>query len=117
MMSQSTKGLLLFLVGCIGTRLAFALLARQRTDLLPYLAVLALLPAIGFFAIYLTRSRKTGGEVFGKPIWWDHLRPVHGALYLAFAAMAWRRDPNAWLILLADVTFGLTAFTLHRIGV
>lgn len=116
-MQQSTKGALLFLFGCIGTRLAYALLARQRTDLLPYLAIPALFMGMGFFYIYLTHSRKTGGEVFGGRIWWDHLRPVHGALYLAFAAMAWRRDPNAWLILLADTVFGLSAFTLHRLAV
>jgi hypothetical protein len=36
---------------------------------------LAILPAIGFMYIYLTDSRKTGQEVFGQKIWWNHLQP------------------------------------------
>jgi hypothetical protein len=35
---------------------------------LPYLGYLALLPAIGFAYIYITKSRQTGLEVFGEKI-------------------------------------------------
>ncbi len=75
---------------------------------------LALLPAIGFFYIYLTGSRPTGPEVFGDKIWWNDLRPIHGLLYLLFAYNAINGVPGAYLYLLADVIFGLASFFVHH---
>lgn len=77
------KRFLLFLIGCIGTRLLLVHIARTLdTELLRYMGYLALLPAFGFIYIYMSGTRKTGPEVFGDKIWWNDLRPLHGLLYL-----------------------------------
>jgi hypothetical protein len=108
------NGTLLFLFGCIGTRLLLTFLAKTQLEYLPYMGFVALLVSIGFLYIYFTGSRKTGIETGGKPIWWDHLRPLHATLYglFAFAAIMGRSD--AWKVLLADTTIGLVAFLQHH---
>lgn len=119
-MTDNQKRMILFLVGCMGTRLALVWLAYKYVWLLPYMGTLAIVPAIGFMVIYFGGLRKTGPEVFGKAIWWDHLRPVHGFLYALFAYLAIMSTNNksytqyAWKVLLVDVMIGFTAFTLNR---
>jgi hypothetical protein len=114
-MNTIQKRFLLFLFGCIGTRALFVFVAKNvDTPYLQYLGYLALLPAIGFFYIYFTGSRKTGAEVFGSKIWWNDLRPIHGLLYLLFASNAIMGNKSAWIYLLVDVVFGLISFlTFH----
>ena len=109
------KRFLLFLIGCIGTRTLFVYLAKiASTTYLKYMGYLALLPAIGFFYLFLSGARKTGGEVFGEKIWWNDLRPVHGVMYLLFAYNAINGNDNAWIYLLVDVVIGLISFlTFH----
>ena len=59
-MTPIQKRFLLFLVGCMGTRVLFTLLAKNSDiQYLPILGYIALLPAFGFFYIYVTGSRKT----------------------------------------------------------
>jgi hypothetical protein len=89
---------------------------RASPEQLQWMGALALLPAIGFTFIYLTGARQTGLEVSGGRIWWNHLRPIHAALYATFAALAWKKHPRAWMVLLADVIFGLTSFLVHYYG-
>jgi len=114
-MDTLQKRFLLFLIGCIGTRLFFVYLAKTASKQnLVYLGYLALLPAIGFLYIYFTGSRKTGPEVFGEKIWWNNLRPIHSLLYFGFAYNAINGDPTAWIYLLIDVTFGLISFLNHH---
>lgn len=114
-MNTIYKRFLLFLIGCIGTRLFFTYMAKNSNlRVLKYMGYLALLPAIGFMYLYLTGSRKTGAEVFGGQIWWDSLRPIHSVLYFAFAYNAINANKNAWIILLADVLFGLASFLVHH---
>ncbi len=114
-MNNIQKRFLLFLIGCIGTRLLLVYIAKNiNTTLLKYMGYLLLIPALGFFYIYLTNSRKTGAEVFGNKIWWNHLRPVHGLFYLLFAYNAIHGNKNAWIYLLIDVIFGLSAFLIHH---
>ncbi len=111
---METKRLLLFLIGCIGTRSLFAYLAKIASPkTLSYLGYAALLPAIGFTYIYLTGSRPTGIEAGGR-IWWNSLRPIHAALYFAFAWHAIQGHSFAWMILAADTLFGLIMFLLHH---
>ena len=81
---------------------------------LPFMGYAALAIAVGFAYIYLTGSRKTGGEVFGDQIWWNDLRPVHSALYFIFALYAINRQPIAWIYLAMDVVIGLVAFLLFH---
>ena len=117
MLTTKQKRILLFLIGCIGVRTLFVLIAKNSsTDILPYLGYLALLPAIGFFYIFLTGSRKTGAEVFGERIWWNNLRPIHGLLYGLFAYNAITKNTNAWIYLLVDVLLGLFSFTWFHLN-
>ena len=114
-MNDIQKRFLLFLIGCIGTRALFVYVAKNAgPKYLPLLGYLALLPAIGFIYIYLTGSRKTGGETFGDKIWWNNLRPLHALLYFLFAYNAIIGNKNAWLYLLFDVVFGLTSFLIFH---
>jgi hypothetical protein len=114
---MDTKRLLLFLVGCIGIRSLFVLIAKTVSPTyLPYLGYAALLPAIGFFAIYAFGLRKTGPEVFGERIWWNDLRPVHGALYGLFALSAIQGKSYSWMFLLVDVVLGLGSFLWQHFG-
>lgn len=106
---------LIFLIGCIGTRAAFAYAAYAVSkEYLRILGYIALIPAIGFTYIYLTGSRKTGLETDGKPIWWNDLRPLHAALYYSFAYSAITGESYSWMFLAADVTIGLAAFINHH---
>lgn len=113
MESQTLKyRFLLFLFGCIGSRLALtALSAHVSGKVLSILGWIALVPVIGWIYIIFVGKRDTGAEVFGDKIWWKNLRPIHAALWLAFAVMAIQQTSNAWIVLLIDTLFGLTAFT------
>jgi len=114
-MNNLQKRMLLFLIGCIGVRSLFVVIAKSiNTTYLKYLGYLALLPAVGFIYIYLTGSRKIGGETFGEKIWWNDLRPVHSALYFLFAYNAISGNRQAWIYLLVDVLFGLVSFLMHH---
>lgn len=106
---------LLFLIGCIGIRSLFVYIAYAvPPTILPYLGLLALLPAVGFAAIYAYGLRKTGIEVGGELIWWNHLRPIHAALYGGFAVAAIAKREWAWMFLMVDVVLGLGAWTSHH---
>ena len=110
-MNTIQKRFLLFLFGCIGTRSLFVYLAKNaNTTYLRYMGYLSILPAIGFFYLFLTGSRKTGAEVFGGKIWWNDLRPVHGLIYFLFAYNAINGNHFAWIYLLVDVIIGLISF-------
>ena len=114
-MNSIQKRFLLFLIGCIGFRTALVFVAKGLSQqYLPFMGYIALLPAIGFTYIYLTGSRKTGGEVFGDKIWWNDLRPLHAILYFMFAFSAINKQSTAWIYLAVDVIIGLFAFLIHH---
>jgi len=114
-MNHIRERILLFLIGCIGVRSLFVVIAKYiNPNYLKYLGYLALLPAIGFIYIYLTGTRKTGGETFGEKIWWNDLRPIHAILYFLFAYNAIMGNKQSWIYLLIDVLFGLLSFTVHH---
>jgi hypothetical protein len=114
-MNHLKQRFLMFLIGCIGTRSLFVIIAKNiNTKYLKYLGYLALLPAIGFMYIYLTGARKTGAEVFGEKIWWNNLRPIHSILYFLFAYNAIMGNKQSWIFLLVDVLFGLISFLVHH---
>lgn len=109
------KNIALFLLGCIPARILYAYLAARATpEQLKLLAIPALAIALGFFYLFIYDLRKEAGETFGGKMWWNDLRPVHGGLYLAFAVMALKQDPNAYIPLLLDVIIGLGAFTYYH---
>ena len=115
-MNTLQKRFVLFLVGCIGTRLLLVYIAKNiNVKFLKYMGYLLLLPAFGFIYIYLTGIRQTGAEVFGDKIWWNNLRPIHALFYLLFSYNAINGNKNAWIYLLIDVLFGLTSFLTYHL--
>ena len=114
-MNHLQKIFLLFLIGCIGVRSLFVIIAKYiNVKYLKYLGYLALLPATGFMYIYLTGVRNNGLGAFGEKIWWNHLRPVHSILYFLFAYNAIIGNKQAWIYLLVDVIIGLISFLIYH---
>jgi hypothetical protein len=115
-MNDIQKRIILFLIGCIGTRTLFVYLAKiLPINYLKIMGFIALIPAFGFIYIYLTGIRQTGAEVFGEKIWWNNLRPLHSFLYFCFAYFAINGKQNiAWKILLIDVVIGLGSFLTYH---
>ena len=114
-MKALEKRFLLFLGGCIPMRLLFVWLAKiMPLNYLPYAGALALLPAFGFFYLFLTGKRTVGLETQGAPIWWGRFRIIHGLIYLCFAYYALQRARFAYKFLLADVLLGLGLFLWHH---
>lgn len=111
-MNSIQKRFSLFLLGCIPARLFLTYLSKNRPQYQIYLGYLALIFGISFLYLYITGSRKTGGEVFGDKIWWNNNRLFHGVMYLTFAYYALIRpqNSNAWQILLVDTIAGLLFF-------
>ena len=117
-MNDIQKRFIMFLLLCIPTRLFFVQFSKT-TDIntLKKMGYIALLPAIGFIYIYLTKSRKSGRETQGSKIWWNDLRPLHSLLYFSFAYMAINGDKkNAYKPLLMDVILGLLSFIIFHIN-
>ena len=109
--------MLIFMIVCIGARLSLAYLARVIPNdfLIVFSSILGLI-GLSFLFLYLTGYRKIGTETGGKPIWWNTLRPIHGILYLAAAAVL--IDKQRLLssqLLIFDTLIGLTAFVIHHI--
>ena len=116
-MNDIQKRFLLFLIGCIGVRLSLVYVAKNYKDqkvVKNILLIFTLLVSVGFFFIYFTGIRKKGTETFGNDIWWNNLRPLHGFLYLLFAILLYQNSSYAWMVLLADVLIGLSAFLMFH---
>jgi len=114
-MNNIQKRFLLFLFGCIPSRLALAYVAKIiPINYLPILGYVTLVMAIGFIYIFLTGSRKTGPETFGEKIWWNSLRPIHALLYLIFSYYAINKIRSGWKYLLYDVILGLLSFLIFH---
>ena len=90
--------------------IAYALPLRY----LPWMGMLAAGVASSFALIYINGWRETGVETGGESIWWNDLRPIHAALWFAFAILASTKQRKAWVVLLLDTLLGLIAFTLHH---
>jgi hypothetical protein len=114
-MNTIQKRFLVFLIVCIGIRTLFVYIAKNVNKFyLRYMGYLFILPAIGFFYLYLTDSRKTGFEIFGDKIWWNNLRPIHGIMYFLFSYNAIKGNKFAWIYLLVDVIIGLVSFLIFH---
>ena len=106
---------LLFIFGCIGSRLLLTTLsAFSYGRLLTAMGIFALIPVIGWFYIIFIGKRDTGLEVFGDKIWWKNLRPIHMLLWAFFAYLAISGNRNAWIVLLIDTMLGLSSFLFHH---
>jgi hypothetical protein len=106
---------LLFLVGCIGSRLVITAISAYSTGFfLKLLGLLALGPVVGWLYIIFIGKRDTGLEVFGDKIWWKDIRPIHTLLWATFSYMAITGNRKAWIVLLIDTLFGLSAFLIYH---
>lgn len=113
-MSEKVQRIFIFVFGCILARLTLVYVAyRIPIDYLQWMGVAALGIAIGFTLIFLNKWRKTGIETRGRPIWWNHLRPIHALFWFTFAILALLRRRKAWIVLLLDTLVGLGAFLMH----
>lgn len=114
-MKTIQKRFLLFLLACIPTRFLIAFIAKKiPKKYLPYMGLLALVPATGFLYIFITGKRKTGAETFGEKIWWNNLRPIHAFMFYLFAYLAIRKNAQAFLVLFVDAIFGFVSFLLYH---
>jgi hypothetical protein len=106
----------LFILGCIGSRSVFTLLAYHAScNWLRLLGGFALIPVIGWFYIIFIGRRDTGMEVFGSQIWWKNLRPAHMLLWGFFSYLALVKcHPFAWVPLAVDTVFGLSSFLIYH---
>lgn len=117
-MNNIQKRFLLFLGGCIPSRLFFVLLAKYGNQTIKkIIGVVAFMIASGFMIIYFGKLRETGIETGGEKIWWNHLRPVHSIIYyLVFYNIFFANPMNAWKLLLIDVLIGLLSFLQFHIS-
>jgi len=115
-MNDIQKRFFMFLFLCIPIRLFFVHYSKQaKSNSLKNLGYIALLPAIGFMYIYLTKSRQIGAETQGAKIWWNDLRPIHSLLYFIFSYMAINGNKkSAYKFLLIDVIIGLISFLIFH---
>jgi len=98
----------LFLFGCIGLRSLLAYIAYKEyyKDLL---TIITSVIGIGLWTIYIFKLRDEAIEAGGK-VWWNHLRPVHGTIYLMFAYFNHTGSKNAYVLLVIDVIIGLVSY-------
>lgn len=109
------KRFLLFLGLCIPVRLALAYISSiVNANLLFWMGIIALIPALGWLSIYFFKLRETGGEVFGNKIWWNDLRPIHAINYLFFSYLALHNSPYSSYPLYFDVLLGLISFFIYH---
>ena len=115
---METKRFLVFLLGCIGTRLSLSMLAKYiTTDYLPFLAIITIPISISFMYLYIFGNDRADRQLewlVDKKIWWDDLRPVHYILFMLFSIMAINKSSYSWIVLLLDTIIGLVAWLNHH---
>ena len=116
MVNPMQKRFLLFLGGCIPSRLLFAYIAKTGSLIVKkILAIVAFFIASGFLFIYVSDIRKTGLETGGEPIWWNQLRPLHSIFYYFFALMVFFINANdAWTVIAFDTLIGFVSFIVYH---
>ena len=115
-MNKLQKRFTLFLLGCIPVRFLFVSVAKNiPINYLPLTAPITLIMGLGFF--YTFFSGKKTGSTFNQIAWWNNLRPIHGLLYILYSYYAYKKNSDAYKILLFDVIFGLLSFFIYHISV
>ena len=116
-MNDKTKRIILFLTGCMGSRIGLPYMVKQNTPQYKQILLCVLvIAASGFSYIYMNDLRKTGGEVFGDKIWWNNLRPFHAIMYFSTAALLYINNKYAYYPIAFDTIVGLRAFTKYHSG-
>lgn len=73
----------------------------------------AVAAAIGWIILTLKPGIRTSGA-FGETIWWQNTRPIHAALFLAFAAMVFYAPAQAYIPLLISPFVGMGYYFLFK---
>ena len=109
------RRIVLFLVGCMGLRILFVLLAKKvPLIILQLMGVIAIMISIGFMYTALFKYKKGDLGVTGGKVWWNEMRIFHSITYGLFAYLALTKNQNvAWKILLFDVIVGFSSFMIH----
>lgn len=92
----------LFWLMCIPTRATIAFLAYHVSPNPPVrnvFAVLAIVAATGLL-VNFCRDKRVGFS--GGVVWWNWARPVHAAVFAAYALLTFLGVAEAWYALLAD---------------
>ena len=115
-LTKLQKRIILFLIGCMGTRLFLVYMAYKLPIFwLKIMGIFGIILSIGFFTIFWFGLRKYGQETMGDRIWWNSLRPFHSLTYLIFGILALMGIKKyAWIVLLVDLLIGLLAFIIHH---
>ena len=103
-----SRNFLLFLLACLPARLGAAYVAYRFPAWLPWMGLLAAIVACNWLFGSFSHTGFFGGKV-----WWASMRPVHAYIYLVFAAMAFAKVPQAYMVLVADALVGLVAGVVH----
>lgn len=106
---------LYFLGGCIPLRLVLVYLAyvagTSKSNRSAYAAI-AIVLGVCFITLWAAKLRQNAPEG-GGVTWWNNLRPIHGSMWIIAGSMLLSSSTQryAWIVLLADVVLGLTAWT------
>ena len=103
-----------FLIGCMGLRGTFAYALKRYSPVPRIVALLTVIPAIGFAVIYMFKLRRTGAETGNERIWWDRLRPVHSLLWLIATVGIVLQASWSWIVLAADTAIGFVGWLLKK---
>ena len=110
-MNNLKKRFINFLVLCIPLRIYLIYLSKNiKKENKKYIIIFYLSIGIGMLILYFGSYRKTGIEVGGDVIWWNHLRPLHAFVYLYFSYLYYINDDNSYEILIYDVIIALISF-------
>lgn len=119
---RNSNRFILFLLGCVGLRIGMGIFIKSRfcSGIACYILSIAIaLIGCGFMVIYFGGLRKTGVETGGNRIWWNHLRPFHGLLYLVVAWLLFNglreNKKMAGNLIIVDAVIGLIAWMLYHI--
>lgn len=103
---------ILFLV-CIFLRLCLVyialILSKTNMTYLRIYGILAYVISVGFFVTEFLGLRKKGMN--NQKVWW--FRYIHSIFYGLFGYLAIQKNKNAYLVLLADVIFGISSYIYH----
>jgi len=114
MLTERTR-IILFLIGCIGTRLILALIPLYLSkEWLPYFGIIILIIALSFVYLYFTNGRLKAPEGGGNT-WWAKFRLIHGLLYLTAAIYLFQKERLASTPLFIDVILGLGLFIFNKL--
>jgi hypothetical protein len=115
---METKRIIVFLCGCILARTLLVLMAKKLDKkYVKIMGYIALLIGLSFMYLYFIGNAGADSQLEwlgDKKIWWNELRPVHGALYLLFALFAIKQKEYSWVFLLIDVIVGLVSWLIHH---